>query len=128
MKGSRRRAAGGRKALLVLLVAAVPAFAQDAARGQKLFEECAACHALERNTQSVGPDLHGVFGRKAGTLDDFRYSTALRRSNITWNAKTLDEYIADPQKVVPQNRMPYAGMLEPADRAALIRYLQETFK
>jgi cytochrome c len=128
MKSSRRRAAGGRQALLVLVVAAVPAFAQDAARGQKLFEECAACHALERNTQSVGPDLHGVFGRKAGTLDDFRYSTALRRSNITWNAKTLDEYIADPQKVVPQNRMPYAGMLEPADRAALIRYLQETFK
>jgi cytochrome c len=128
MKSSRRRAAGGRQALLVLVVAAVPAFAQDAARGQKLFEECAACHALERNTQSVGPDLHGVFGRKAGTLDDFRYSTALRRSNITWNAKTLDEYIADPQKVVPQNRMPYAGMLEAADRAALIRYLQETFK
>ena len=128
MKSSRRRAAGGRQALLVLVVAAVPAFAQDAARGQKLFEECAACHALERNTQSVGPDLHGVFGRKAGTLDDFRYSTALRRSNITWNAKTLDEYIADPQKVVPQNRMPYAGMLEAADRAALIGYLQETFK
>jgi len=128
MKGSSRRAAGGRKALLALVVVAVPAFAQDAARGPKLFEECAACHALERNTQSVGPDLHGVFGRKAGTLDDFRYSPALKRSNITWNAKTLDEYIADPQKVVPQNRMPYAGMPEAGDRAALIRYLQETFR
>ena len=128
MKGSRRRAAGLRKALLVLVVVAVPAFAQDAARGQKLFDECAACHALERNTQSVGPDLHGVFGRKAGTLEDFRYSPALKRSNITWSAKTLDAYIADPQKAVPQNRMPYAGMPEARDRADLIAYLLEAFK
>jgi cytochrome c len=102
--------------------------AQDRARGQKLFEDCRACHAIERGAQGVGPDLHGVFGRKAGTLDDFRYSPALKRSGITWTPKTLEAYVADPQKMVPQNRMPYAGMPEARDRADLIAYMQEIFK
>ena len=105
-----------------------PAFAQDRARGQKLFEECRACHALERGQPGIGPDLHGVFGRKAGALDDFRYSPAIKRSGITWTPKTLEAYVADPQKVVPQNRMPYAGMPEARDRADLIAYMQEAFK
>jgi cytochrome c len=105
------------------------AFAQDRARGQKLFEECAACHAVERAPQQgVGPDLHGVFGRKAGALDDFRYSPALKRSGITWTAQALDAYVADPQKAIPQNRMPYAGMPEARDRADLIAYMREAFK
>jgi cytochrome c len=102
--------------------------AQDSARGQKLFEDCRACHALERGAQTVGPDLHGVFGRKAGTADDFRYSPALKRSGITWTPQTLDAYVADPQKAVPQNRMPYAGMPEARDRAELIKYMQQAFK
>jgi cytochrome c len=117
-----------RAGILMLLMLGLPALAQDAARGAKLFEECGACHALERGAQGVGPDLHGVFGRKAGTLEDFRYSPALKRSGITWEAKTLDAYVADPQQAVPQNRMPYAGMPAPQDRADLIRYLQETFR
>ena len=103
-------------------------FAQDRARGQKLFEDCRACHALERGQQNVGPDLHGVFGRKAGSLDDFRYSPALKRSGLTWTAQTLDAYVADPQKAVPQNRMPYAGMPEARDRTDLIAYMREIFK
>jgi cytochrome c len=104
------------------------AFAQDRARGQKLFEDCRACHATERGAQGVGPDLHGVFGRQAGVLENFRYSPALKRSGITWTPKTLEAYVADPQKAVPQNRMPYAGMPEARDRADLIAYMQEAFK
>jgi cytochrome c len=99
----------------------------DAARGEKKFEECAACHKIERSEDSVGPDLHGVFGRKAGTLADFRYSPALKRSGITWSPQTLDTFLADPQKAVPANRMPYAGLAEASDRADLIAYLQKAF-
>lgn len=101
----------------------------DARRGQKLFEECAACHATERNApQGVGPSLFGVIGRKAGEVADFRYSPALKRSNITWTERELDAYLADPQKRVPANRMPYSGMPEARDRADLIAYLFATFK
>jgi cytochrome c len=100
----------------------------DAARGEKKFEECAACHKLEPAADNLGPDLHGVFGRKAASLSDFRYSPALKRSGITWTAQTIDTFIADPQAAVPANRMPYAGMPDAADRADLIAYLQKALK
>ena len=113
-------------ALLALIAATSAARADgDAARGEKRFEECAACHKLEASANALGPSLHAVFGRKAGELGDFRYSPALKRSGITWTAETLDTFIADPQKVVPANRMPYAGMPDPADRADLIAYLKQ---
>jgi cytochrome c len=97
----------------------------DVVRGEKHFAECVACHKIEAGANAVGPSLHGVFQRKAAALDDFRYSPALKRSGITWTAETLDTFIADPQKVVPANRMPYAGMPDAADRADLIAYLMK---
>jgi cytochrome c len=69
-----------------------------------------------------------VFDRKAGELADFRYSPALKRSGITWTEQTLDTFIADPQKMVPANRMPYAGMPDARERADLIAYLQKVAK
>ena len=113
-----------------VLVAADAAQAQgDIKRGEKLFEDCRACHQVERGPSAgVGPSLFGVFGRGAATLDDFRYSPALKRSGITWTPQTINAYITDPQQVVPANRMPYAGMPDERDRADLILYLQQIFK
>jgi len=108
----------------VLIGAAAPGLAADAARGEQLFVECASCHTLEKGMHNVGPTLAGVFQRKAGSFDDYRYSPAMKRSNITWTPEELDKFIADPQVVVPANRMPYAGMTNAADRADLIAYLQ----
>ncbi len=82
----------------------------------------------EPGATGVGPDLHGVIGRRAGALDSFRYSPALKKSGITWSRQTLDAYVADPQKAVPANRMPYGGMPEAKDRADLLDYLQQAFK
>jgi cytochrome c2 len=118
-----------RLAAIVLVAAANAAHADgDAARGEKRFEECVACHSTERGTNAVGPTLFGVFDRKAGELADYRYSPALKRSGITWTAQTLDAFIADPQQVVPANRMPYAGMPDAGARADLIAYLQKVSK
>jgi cytochrome c len=114
-------------AVATLATAGVALADGDAARGEKKFEECAACHKIAPGEDNVGPSLHGVFGRKAGTLADFRYSPALKRSGITWTAQTLDTFLADPQKVIPANRMPYAGLAEASDRADLIAYLQKAF-
>ena len=116
-------------AFIILLAASGSASADgDAARGQLKFEECAACHKLVRDENSAGPSLNGVFGRKSAELSDFRYSPALKRSGITWSAETLNTFIADPQKMVPANRMPYAGMLDAGDRADLIAYLLKASK
>jgi cytochrome c2 len=117
--------------LLVALAAAAAGAARadgDPARGEQRFGDCVACHSTERDVNGVGPSLHGVFERKAGELTDFRYSPALRRSGITWTAQALDSFIADPQKMVPANRMPYGGMPDAGDRADLISYLQKASK
>jgi cytochrome c len=112
-----------------LLAATSGAWADgDAARGEKLFAECAACHSLDRAVESVGPSLYGVIGRKAGEGGDFRYSPALKRSGIIWNEQSIDAFVADPQAVVPGNRMPFAGIPDAAARADLIAYLVRTFK
>ena len=100
----------------------------DAARGEKRFDECAACHSVERGVNNVGPSLSGVFTRKAGELPDFRYSPAMKRSGIAWSPQTLDSFVGDPQKLVPANRMPYAGMADASARADLIAYLREATK
>ena len=116
-------------AAIALAAAPVAALADgDAARGEQKFGDCAACHSVETGVNNIGPSLHAVFGRKAGDLADFRYSPALKRSGITWSAQTLDEFIADPQKIVPTNRMPYGGMTDAGDRADLIAYLQKATK
>jgi cytochrome c len=100
----------------------------DVKRGEKVFENCRACHAADGAGNEVGPGLRGVFGRKAGERDDFRYSPALKRSGIAWTPKAMDAFIADPQKAVPANRMPYDGLPDARDRADLIAYMLQAFK
>jgi cytochrome c len=112
-----------------LAVIAHAASAQgDPKRGEKVFEECRACHTIEKGSNGVGPSLYGVIGRRAAGLDDFRYSPAFKRANITWTRQNLDAFLADPQKLVPANRMPYAGMPEAKDRADVIEYMQRILK
>jgi cytochrome c len=116
-------------ALGLALLLICPAHADgDAARGEARFQDCAACHKLQADANNVGPSLHDVFGRKAGTISDFRYSPAMKRSGITWTPETLDRFLIDPQAMVPANRMPYAGMANGEDRADLIAYLQKVSK
>jgi cytochrome c2 len=116
-------------AMALLLAAAGAARADgDAAQGEKRFEECATCHSTQAGVNGVGPSLHDLFGRKAGALDDYRYSPAMKRSGITWTPQTLATFIADPQKVVPNNRMPFAGMPDAAERTDLIAYLEKASK
>ena len=110
---------------ITLLLAGSALADGDAARGEKKFEDCAACHKLEAGANNVGPSLYGIFGRKAGEIADFRYSPAIKRSAIVWTPETIDKFITDPQAMVPGNRMPYAGMASAADRADLIAFLSK---
>lgn len=106
------------------LFAAGPAAAEaDAARGEQLFKRCAACHSLEPGTAKIGPSLAGIFGRSAGTVEGFRYSEAMKAADVVWSAETLDSYLADPKGFIPGNRMPFPGLKNAGERAALIEYL-----
>jgi cytochrome c len=114
--------------LMALLLIGTARADGDAARGEVKFQDCAACHKLEAGANNLGPSLHGIFERKAGELADFRYSPAIKRSGIAWTPEALEKFIADPQAMVPGNRMPYAGMTGAADRADLLAYLQKATK
>lgn len=95
----------------------------DVEHGKAVFEQCAACHSLDGTGDYDGPTLKGVIGRKAGALDDYRYSAAMRRSDVIWDAATLDKYVADPQAFIPGNRMAFAGIGDQTQRDDLIAFL-----
>jgi cytochrome c len=99
----------------------------DPARGQRVFGACAACHSLQADQNMTGPSLAGVWDRKAGNLESFsRYSPALKSANVVWNEKTLDDWITDPQQVVPGNQMTFPGVKDAKQRADLLAFLKET--
>jgi cytochrome c len=107
-------------------LASTAALAQgDAAQGEKVFNQCKACHAADEPQNKVGPHLVGVFGRAAGSVEDFRYSKALEESGITWTEETIAEYVADPRGYIKGNRMAFAGVQKEEDIADLIAYLKE---
>ena len=101
----------------------------DAASGKTVFNVCKACHTIEAGGPNrVGPNLHGIVGRKAGTHDGFSYSAAMKDSGITWDEAKLNEYLKDPKATVPGNKMAFAGVKDDAKRADLIAYLASESK
>ncbi|GIL03479.1 MAG: hypothetical protein BroJett030_33780 [Alphaproteobacteria bacterium] len=114
-------------ACCIWLAAAAPA---DADRGERLFGECKACHDIGANARhKVGPHLDGVIGRVAGSVDGFRYSSAMvaaGRKGLVWTAATIDAYIVRPREFIPGNRMSFRGMADAGDRAALTGWIEAT--
>src|SRR5882724_5279384 len=108
-------------AVIAALLFAAPAFAADANRGKELFTACAACHT--EKPDALGPSLKGVVGRKSGSLEDFRYSPAMKRANLTWDEKNLHDYLTNPQGKVKGNRMPFSGFTTPSDVDDVVAYL-----
>ena len=109
--------------LLAVLSLSVSTRAQSRADGKVLFEKrCGGCHALDRDKE--GPRLGGVYGRTAGSLDSFQYSDALKNSKIKWSEDTLDKWLTDTEKLVPNNDMTFH--VEKADeRSEIIAYLKQ---
>jgi cytochrome c len=106
-----------------IMLAASTAQAADAEHGKVVFQTCAACHS--EKPEAIGPSLRGVFGRKSGSLQDFRYSNAMLRANLVWDEANLREYLKDPQAKVKGNRMPFAGLSDPKDIDDVIAYLKD---
>ena len=95
----------------------------DAEAGKTVYNQCAACHAVEEGVNRVGPSLYGIMGREAGSAEGFNYSDAMKNSGITWDEETLNAYLEDPRGYIPGNRMPYGGLKDEQQRADLIAYL-----
>ena len=103
--------------------------AGDAAKGEKVFARCKACHAIEANApKKIGPPLHGLFGRHTAAVEGFNYSDALKKADFVWSQDKLEQWLASPKTFLPGNRMAFPGVPNPQDRADLIAYLETASK
>jgi cytochrome c len=114
-----------------IALAALPALhgvalAQDAAAGEKVFAKCKACHQIgEGAKNAVGPELNGVVGRKAGSVDGYSYSAANKGSGLTWDEATLEEYLKNPKAKVPNTKMIFPGLTSDRELKDVIAYLKQ---
>jgi cytochrome c len=105
--------------------AQTPAPPQNAARGKILFLRCASCHDVATiPSAKIGPNLHGVVGRRVASLEGYRYSAALKSQNFVWDTAHLDAWLTNPNALVPGTAMAFAGISQAADREAIIGYLE----
>ena len=116
-------------AILVLgsmAFAAPPCAAADPAAGKAVFNRCRICHTVEAGGHNgAGPNLHGLFGRKAGSVEHFAYSAAMKNSGVVWDEATLAKYLHDPKQFIPGTKMAFPGIASDKEVADLLAYLRE---
>jgi cytochrome c len=112
--------------MILLMLTAGGASAQDAAAGEKVFMKCKVCHQLGENAKTlVGPVLNGVVGRPSASIEGYNYSDGMKNAHLTWSPDQLSDYLKNPKQKVPGNKMAFVGLSKPEDIANVIAYLQQ---
>jgi cytochrome c len=94
--------------------------------GSTELQKCKICHSLDASgTNRVGPDLHGVFGRKAGSVPGVAYSDVMKASGIIWDDETLAKFLLDPKDSLPGNRMSFPGIKDETTLRDLLQQLKQ---
>ena len=113
-------------ATLGMVILASQAQAQDVVAGERVFQQCRACHQVGVDAKNgVGPILNGIFGRKSGMIAGYNYSDANKNSGISWDESVFSEYIKDPRAKVPGTKMSYAGLRDERRINDLIAFLKQ---
>jgi len=113
---------------IAMIAGAFPAWAQDPSQGAVVFNECRACHAVGPGARNkAGPELNGIFGRKAASVSGFNYSKAMKAAaakGLVWNEQNLSSYLESPDAFIPNGVMAYGGVKSEIDLKNLIAFLK----
>lgn len=110
----------------LVMIAMVPAKAQDVAAGERSWAKCRVCHQIGENAKNaVGPQLNGLFGRKAGTVEGYNYTQQNKDSGITWDDAVFAEYIRDPRAKIPGTKMVFAGIKNEQEIKDLTAFIKQ---
>ena len=100
------------------------AYAADPVKGRKVFKKCVACHSLQEGKNKMGPPLNNLLGRKAGSVDGYKYSKAMKNSGVIWDEESLDKFLTKPRKFIPKTKMSFRGIKKQSLRDDLISFLK----
>ena len=109
--------------LTVMLIFSI-ANAADPVNGKKVFKKCAACHSLQEGKNKIGPSLHNLLDRKAGSVEGYKYSKAMKNSDVVWDEESLDKFLTKPRKFIKKTKMSFRGIKKKSLRDDIISYLK----
>ena len=98
--------------------------AADPVKGKKVFRKCVACHSLQEGKNKMGPPLNNLLGRKAGSVDGYKYSKAMKNSGVVWDEESLDKFLIKPRKFIPKTKMSFRGIKKKSLRDDLISFFK----
>jgi len=98
--------------------------AGDPVKGKKVFRKCVACHSLQEGKNKMGPPLNNLLGRKAGSVDGYKYSKAMKNSGVVWDEESLDKFLTKPRKFIPKTKMSFRGIKKKSLRDDLISFFK----
>ena len=99
--------------------------AANPVNGKKVFKKCVACHSLQEGKNKIGPSLYNLLDRKAGLVEGYKYSKAMKNSGVVWNEESLDEFLTKPRKFIPKTKMSFRGIKNKSLRDDLISFLKQ---
>ena len=109
--------------ILSVLLSISVAHADNKVSGERVFKRCVSCHSFAKN--KIGPNLSNIIDQKAGIVEGFKYSKAMKNSDIVWNDCSLDSFLKKPRKYIKGTKMRFSGLKKKSHRDALIEYLKE---
>jgi len=99
--------------------------AADPVKGKKVFRKCVACHSLQEGKNKIGPSLYNLLGRKAGSVEGYKYSKAMKNSDVVWDEESLDKFLTKPRKFIPKTKMLFRGIKKKSLRDDLISFFKQ---
>ena len=110
--------------MIIIILTVSIANTADTVKGKKVFKKCVACHSLQEGKNKIGPSLYNLLGRKAGSVDGYKYSKAMKNSDVVWDEESLDKFLTKPRKFIKKTKMSFRGIKKKSLRDDIISYLK----